>query len=92
MTGLLLTARVGSGEPTLGASFPLESIAAAVLGGVSIRGGEGNIFGAALGAIFLVMLRNGMDIMGISTYTQMIITGGLLVAAVIIDNWVHRER
>jgi ribose/xylose/arabinose/galactoside ABC-type transport system permease subunit len=92
VTGLLLTARVGSGEPTLGASFPLESIAAAVLGGVSIRGGEGNIFGAALGAIFLVMLRNGMDIMGISTYTQMIITGGLLVAAVIIDNWVHRER
>ncbi|MCX2728030.1 ABC transporter permease [Thermomicrobium sp. 4228-Ro] len=92
ITGLLLTARVGSGEPTLGASFPLESIAAAVLGGVSIRGGEGNLFGAAIGAIFLVMLRNGMDIMGISTYTQMIITGGLLVIAVIIDNWVHRER
>ena len=92
ITGLLLTARVGSGEPTLGASFPLESIAAAVLGGVSIRGGEGNLFGAALGAIFLVMLRNGMDIMGISTYTQLMITGGLLVLAVIIDNWVHRER
>ncbi len=92
ITGLLLTARVGSGEPTLGANFPLESIAAAVLGGVSIRGGEGNLFGAALGAIFLVMLRNSMDIMGVSTYTQMIITGGLLVLAVIIDNWVHRER
>ncbi len=92
VTGLLLTARVGSGEPTLGASFPLESIAAAVLGGVSIRGGEGNLFGAALGAVFLVMLRNGMDIMGISTYTQMIITGALLVLAVIIDNWIHRER
>mgnify|MGYP005840796593 FL=1 len=92
ITGVLLTARVGSGEPTLGASFPLESIAAAVLGGVSIRGGEGNLFGAALGAIFLVMLRNGMDIMGISTYTQLMITGGLLVLAVIIDNWVHRER
>lgn len=92
ITGLLLTARVGSGEPTLGASFPLESIAAAVLGGVSIRGGEGNLFGATLGAIFLVMLRNGMDIMGISTYTQMIITGGLLVLAVMIDNWIHRER
>lgn len=92
ITGLLLTARVGSGEPTLGANFPLESIAAAVLGGVSIRGGEGNLFGAALGAIFLVMLRNGMDIMGISTYTQMMITGGLLVLAVIIDNWIHRER
>ncbi len=92
VTGLLLTARVGSGEPTLGASFPLESIAAAVLGGVSIRGGEGNLFGAALGAIFLVMLRNGMNIMGISTYTQMIITGALLVLAVIIDNWIHRER
>lgn len=92
ITGLLLTARVGSGEPTLGASFPLESIAAAVLGGVSIRGGEGNLFGAALGAVFLVMLRNGMNIIGVSSYTQMIITGGLLVLAVIIDNWVHRER
>jgi ribose transport system permease protein len=92
VTGLLLTARVGSGEPTLGASFPLESIAAAVLGGVSIRGGEGNLFGAALGAVFLVMLRNGMDIMGVSTYTQLIVTGALLVLAVIIDNWIHRER
>ncbi|MDW8061050.1 MAG: ABC transporter permease, partial [Thermomicrobium sp.] len=92
VTGLLLTARVGSGEPTLGASFPLESIAAAVLGGVSIRGGEGNLFGAALGAVFLVMLRNGMNILGVSSYTQMIITGALLVFAVIIDNWVHRER
>ena len=90
IAGVLLTARVGSGEPNLGATLPLESIAAAVLGGVSLRGGEGSLWGAILGAFFLVFLRNGMDLVGISTYVQMIVTGLLLILATVIDRYLHR--
>ncbi|SRR5579875_98446 len=89
--GVMLTARVGSGEPNLGASVPLESIAAAVLGGVSLRGGEGNLFGAVLGAFFLVFLRNGMDLIRISSYVQMVVTGLLLIIAVVADRYTHRR-
>lgn len=88
--GVMLTARVGSGEPTLGAELPLESIAAAVVGGVSLRGGEGTLTGATLGAIFFVFLRNGMDLIGISSYVQMVITGLILILAIIVDRYIHR--
>jgi ribose transport system permease protein len=88
--GVMLTARVGSGEPNLGATLPLESIAAAVVGGVSLRGGEGTLTGATLGAIFFVFLRNGMDLIRISSYVQMIVTGLLLVLAIVVDRYIHR--
>lgn len=91
VAGVLLTARVGSGEPNLGGTLPLESIAAAVLGGVSVRGGEGTLLGAILGAFFIVFLRNGMDLMGISTYVQMIVTGSLLIFAIVLDRYIHHE-
>ncbi len=89
MAGVLLTARVGSGEPNLGATVPLESIAAAVLGGVSLRGGEGTLLGAVLGAVFLVFLRNGMDLVRISSYVQMVVTGVLLIVAIVADRYIH---
>jgi ribose/xylose/arabinose/galactoside ABC-type transport system permease subunit len=90
VAGVLLTARVGSGEPNLGANLPLESIAAAVIGGVSVRGGEGSLWGAILGAFFLVLLRNGMDLIGVSSYVQMLVTGGLLIFAIVVDRYIHR--
>jgi ribose transport system permease protein len=90
IAGVMLTARVGSGEPNLGGSFALQSIAAAVLGGISLRGGQGSLWGAILGAIFLVLLQNGLDLVGVSSYMQMIITGGLLVFAVIVDHYWHK--
>jgi ribose/xylose/arabinose/galactoside ABC-type transport system permease subunit len=89
--GVLLTARVGSGEPNLGSTVPLESIAAAVLGGVSLRGGEGSVFGAVLGAIFLVLLRNGMDLMGISSYLELVVTGLFLIFAIVVDRYIHQR-
>lgn len=87
--GVLLTARVGSGEPSLGGTLPLQSIAAAVLGGVSLRGGEGSIWGAALGALLLVLLTNGLDVVGVSSYLEMVIIGGLVIFAMIIDKYIH---
>jgi ribose transport system permease protein len=83
--GVMLTARVNSGEPNLGVAMPLESIAAAVIGGVSLRGGEGGIIGAIFGAILIVLIRNGMDLMNISSYLQMVVMGFLLIFAVVMD-------
>jgi ribose transport system permease protein len=87
ITGVMLTARVASGEPNLGAALPLESIAAAVIGGVSLRGGEGGVIGAIFGAILIVLIRNGMDLMNISSYLQMVVMGMLLIFAVVMDHF-----
>jgi ribose transport system permease protein len=83
----MLTARIASGEPNLGAALPLESIAAAVIGGVSLRGGEGGVIGAIFGAVLIVLIRNGMDMMNISSYLQMVVMGLLLIFAVVMDHF-----
>lgn len=83
--GLLLTARVSAGEPNLGGDLALQSITAAVLGGVALRGGEGRISGVILGALFIGMLGNGMNLIRVSSYYQMIALGSLLVLAVVFD-------
>jgi ribose transport system permease protein len=92
LAGILLTARVSSGEPNLGATFALESITAAVVGGVSLRGGEGRIFGAVLGALFITILTNGMNLIRIESYIQEIAIGIILIVAVIIDRLQDRWR
>ncbi|MDG4898389.1 ABC transporter permease [Mesorhizobium sp. WSM4976] len=83
--GLLLTARVSAGEPNLGGPFAMQSITAAVLGGTSLRGGEGSLGGVILGALFIAMLANGMNLIRVSSFWQMILLGCLLVFAVVFD-------
>jgi ribose transport system permease protein len=85
VAAVLLTARVSSGEPTLGQEYVILAIAAAVLGGTSFFGGEGRLGLVAVGALFLVVLSNGMNLIRVPSYTQEVVLGGLLVAAVIID-------
>ena len=85
--GWLLTARVSSGEPLLGGEFPLSSIAAAVIGGCSLRGGEGSVMGVFLGVVFITVLGNGMDLMRIGSNYQMIALGVVLVGAVVLDRY-----
>jgi ribose transport system permease protein len=92
LAGILLTARVSSGEPNLGATFPLESITAAVVGGVSLRGGEGRIIGAVLGALFITILTNGMNLIRIESYVQEIAVGIILIVAVVVDRLRDRWR
>ncbi|CAH1671455.1 MAG: ABC transporter permease [Chelatococcus sp.] len=82
---IILTARVSSGQPTLGATLPLESIAAVVLGGVSLAGGRGSIVNVAFGVAFISILANGLNLLNISSYTQMMIIGLSLIAAVALD-------
>ena len=90
LTGLLLTARVESGEANLGGTIALESIAACVIAGVSLRGGIGRVENVVLGGFFIVLVQNGMNLAQISSYMQMVLLGMLLILAVIFDQIRYR--
>lgn len=82
---ILLTARIETGEANIGASLPLQTIAAAVIGGVSLRGGTGRVLDAVLGAVFIGIIVNGMNLAQITSYYQMMVTGAVLAFAVVAD-------
>lgn len=82
---LMLTARTGSGEPNLGGSLMLESIAAAVIGGVSLQGGVGGIIPVILGTLFVTMLSNAMNLLEVGGYVQQILLGCVIIGAVFLD-------
>lgn len=85
LVGVMITARVGTGEANIGLQYPLLSIIAAVLGGVSLSGGSGRVAGAFMGALFIVLLSNGMDLIRVQSYVQHVLLGVLLIAALIVD-------
>ena len=85
VAGTLLTARLETGEANIGASMPLDSIAACVIGGVSLRGGTGRLGNVVLGAVFIGLIQNGMDLAQIQSYLQEVVIGVLLILAVIAD-------
>ena len=89
---LLLTARTGSGEPALGGNLLLQSIAAAVIGGVSLRGGVRTVRHAILGALFITILSNGMNLSRVGGYVQEIALGVCVVIAVFLDVLLSRRR
>lgn len=85
IAGILMTARLGTGEANIGASLPLESIAACVIAGVSLRGGVGRLENVVLGALFIGLVQNGMNLARIESYLQIVVLGALLILAVIAD-------
>lgn len=85
IAGLMLTARLATGEANIGASLPLESIAACVIGGVSLSGGIGRVGGVVLGALFIGLVQNGMNLARIDSYLQMVVIGLILILAIIAD-------
>lgn len=85
IAGIMLTARLETGEANIGASLPLDSIAACVIGGVSLRGGTGRLGNVVLGAIFIGLIQNGMDLAHIESYLQEVVIGILLIFAVVAD-------
>ena len=87
ISGLLLTARLETGEANIGALMPLESIAACVIGGVSLRGGIGRVENVVLGAIFIGLVQNGMNLARIESYLQTVVIGMLLILAVVADQF-----
>jgi ribose transport system permease protein len=83
--GILLAAWLNTAVPTAGTDLPLTSIAAAVIGGASLAGGEGTVVGAVLGVFFLSLITNALTILGVSIYWQTVATGAVLVVVVAID-------
>ncbi len=79
---ILLSSRMNSGNPLTGTGYELDSIAAVVIGGVSLRGGEGSLLGVLLGAIFLTSLSNGLRLIGFSSYLTMAVEGVVFIIAV----------
>jgi ribose transport system permease protein len=92
VSGILLASRLMSGMPTAGNALELQVLAACVIGGASLRGGEGTVLGAFLGVIFVALVNNAMTMLAVSIYWQMIVIGAVLVAAVAIDMLVRRRR
>lgn len=89
---IILTARVASGQPTLGTSLPLESVAAVVLGGISLFGGRGSVVGVAFGVAFVSIMSNGLNLLNVSSYTQLMVIGAALILAVALDQTIVRGR
>jgi len=82
---LILTARAASGAPNLGGGLSLQTIAAAVIGGVSLTGGRGGLSSALIGSFFITILSNGMNLAEIGGYTQMLVMGAIVIFAVALD-------
>jgi ribose/xylose/arabinose/galactoside ABC-type transport system permease subunit len=85
IAGILLTARVGTGESNMGQTMVLESISACVIGGVSLFGGVGRVVNVAMSALFISMLTNGMNLVGIQSYLQQVVLGVVLILAIVIE-------
>lgn len=84
LSGLLLTARLGTGEANIGTSLPLESIAACVISGVALAGGQGRTLAVLMGTLLIVLVQNGLNLMQVGAYSQTMATGGILIFAMAI--------
>lgn len=85
ISGVVLTGRLAAGMPASGTGMELDAIAACVIGGISLSGGKGNVWGALVGALVMASIANGMSLLSLQTYTQDIINGLVLILAVFAD-------
>jgi ribose transport system permease protein len=85
LAGVLIAARLNSAQPALGAGYELDAIAAVVIGGTSLSGGEGTILGTVIGAFIISVLTNGLRILSVPQEWQIVVTGGILILAVYAD-------
>lgn len=92
LSGVLLSSRVVNASPSLGQGYELDSIAAVVIGGASLFGGRGSIWGTAIGLFLIQTLNNGLDIMLVPSYWQDVITGLLIAAAVALDVFITKRK
>jgi len=92
LAGILLASRLMAGTPTAGSGLELQVLAAAVIGGASLRGGEGTVLGAFLGVVFVALINNAMTMLAVSIYWQMVVIGVVLAVAVALDMLVRRRQ
>jgi ribose/xylose/arabinose/galactoside ABC-type transport system permease subunit len=92
LAAVILTARLNSAQPIAGMMYELDAIAATVIGGTSLMGGEGTLGGTLIGALIMGVLRNGLNLLGVSSFLQQIVIGGVIVVAVLLDTVLKRTR
>ena len=85
LAGVLLSARIGSGNSTLGQGIELDAITAVIIGGTSFKGGIGTIWGTIVGAILIGVINNGLDLLNVSPFWQIVVKGCIIIVAIIID-------
>lgn len=89
LAGIVLSSRVGSGDPNIGVGFELQVIAAVIIGGTSLSGGEGRVLGTVIGAFIVGVLSNGLNLAGVEPFWQYVAQGLVLIAAVVVDRRVN---
>jgi ribose transport system permease protein len=92
VAALILTARLNSAQPIAGMMYELDAIAATVIGGTSLMGGQGTLAGTLVGALIMGVLRNGLNLLGVSSFLQQIVIGAVIIGAVFVDTLLKRER
>lgn len=85
ISGIILTSRLNSAQPTAGQAFEMDAIAAVVLGGTSLSGGKGRLFGTLIGALIIGTINNGLNLLGVSSFYQQIVKGCVIIIAVLLD-------
>ena len=91
LAGIILTSRVTSGLPQAGQSYELDAIAAVVIGGTSLNGGKGKLWGTMIGVLLIGVINNGLDLLNVSSYYQLIVKGLVIAIAVLIDSQKSRK-
>lgn len=86
IAAVTLTARLNSAQPIAGIMYELDAIAATVIGGTSLLGGSGTLVGTLIGALIMGVLRNGLNLLGISSFLQQVVIGSVIIAAVLVDS------
>ena len=92
IAGIMITGRFGSSSLTVGSGVELRVITATIIGGASLSGGEGSVFGAFLGALFMGVLANALNLLGVDVYWQNFVTGFILIIAVVVDVLNERRK
>ncbi|HJZ72768.1 MAG TPA: hypothetical protein VKE51_13575 [Vicinamibacterales bacterium] len=92
IAAVILTARLNSAQPIAGMMYELDAIAATVIGGTSLMGGEGTLAGTLVGALIMGVLRNGLNLLGVSSFLQQIVIGSVIVVAVLLDTVLKRKH
>ena len=92
LAGIVNSARAASGQSSMGVGYELDAIAAAVIGGVSLSGGQGRITGTVIGTVILGVMTSGFTFIGVDAYLQDIVKGIIIVAAVTADQYRQRRR
>lgn len=92
VAAIVLSSRLGSGDPNIGIGFEFDVIVAVILGGTSLAGGQGRISGTVLGALIVGFLSNGLNLVGVEPFWQYVAKGSALVVAVVLDRFASRQR